>query len=79
MKSHDLFGVILRTIGVMSLVYGLWMGTGVIAPEEGYGAEEYAASAIVLVTLGLLFLFGADIIVFLSYRRWPKDSDRESI
>jgi hypothetical protein len=73
MKGSDLFGVIVRTFGLVSLVYGVWSGFGVLFPHPPYTSRDYVPGAAVTVGIGLFLLLGADLLVRVSYwsrRHW---------
>lgn len=68
MKAHELFGVIVRSIGFFILVLGLLIAVRMVIPIEGINHWEYLQSISALCGLGLICLFGADRIVRAAYR-----------
>jgi hypothetical protein len=81
MKPSELFGVVVRTIGFLVVLYGLWnvwagfenMFENLLTVSEG--DESAAVSSLAFFTfgipalgLGALFFFLADWIVKLAYR-----------
>jgi hypothetical protein len=74
MKASDLFGVVVRTFGVSSVIYGVWYllygileGVGLI-PENQLGEiKMYFASGVAFFIVGLLMLRCANWFVRFSY------------
>ena len=69
LTGRDLFGVVVRSVGLLAVLYALWTMTGMLAPAEGYTPADYLASSVPLLLVGLIFLLGANAIVRLSYGR----------
>ncbi len=67
MSPREVFGIIVRTIGLFSIVYGLWVLSGMFFPEEGYQPAEYLVSGGPLALMGVILFFGADSVVSLAY------------
>jgi hypothetical protein len=83
MKPSDLFGVIVRTIGLLAIIQGVWysvyaflQGAGVLSETEVDETKMYLASGIPLLCGGCLLLRGADWFVKFSY---PETETVESI
>ena len=77
MKAPDVFGVIVRTIGFLLIIYGLWyvwyaLDSIPAALLGRDGADRswigYLIFGLPVITLGALFFFCADWIVRLTYR-----------
>ena len=68
MTDYQLFGVVVRAIGVYSLWEGFASGSSAYFPAEGYSYANYALPGIVAIVLGAFMFFGADFIVTLTYR-----------
>jgi hypothetical protein len=81
MKPSELFGVVVRTIGFLVILYGLWNVWGGfeiivenILPLNGSGEGDlvsslvYFAYGVPSVVVGVLCFFLADWIVKLAYR-----------
>ena len=73
MRAKEIFGLILRVVGLLGLLYGgfyllscVYCFTGV--PErQGFGAQQYFVAGVVYVAVGLYFLRGAPHIFRLAY------------
>jgi hypothetical protein len=81
MKPSELFGVVIRTIGFLVILYGLWnvwagfenIFENILTPNEGGDADlpsslSYFAFGIPSLILGAVCFFLADWIVKLAYR-----------
>lgn len=78
MNARDAFGLVIRILGLMSVLWGLaefmsivylWMG----ARSQGYPGLVYIAAGVVLVVLGMYFLRGAPAIVRFAYPEREND------
>ena len=49
MSARDLFGVVVRTIGVAAIVIGVWEATGAVMPAQGYSAADYLRHSFALL------------------------------
>jgi hypothetical protein len=84
MKPSQVFGIIVRTFGLLLTVYSMWylaygIATTLGLPEDAPGYEEsYYLSGLVCFFLGLYCLRGAPLIVRFSYPS-VEDSDREEV
>jgi hypothetical protein len=74
MKPSDLFGVIIRTIGLLAVIQGAWylvygflQSAGTLPETEPSEAAMYFASGLPFLVGGCFFLRGADWIVKFSY------------
>jgi len=67
MNYRDLFGVILRTIGIGCLIHASWYAPGIVTPATTYTSGDYLVPTAIDVGVGALLLFRADWIVLLSY------------
>jgi hypothetical protein len=73
MKAKEIFGLILRVVGLCALLYGgfylltcLYILTGY--PErEGFGIPQYLVAGVVYGLLGLYFLRGAPHLFRIAY------------
>jgi len=74
MKAHDLFGLLIRTTGLAGLVLGWYLGAGVFYNFDGDTVTAYALASLPTVAAGLILIFGADPIVWLSYREVRRNS-----
>jgi hypothetical protein len=81
MKPSELFGVVVRTIGFLVILYGLWnvwagfenIFENIMAPNEGGDADlpsslAYFAFGVPSLMLGAVCFFLADWVVKLAYR-----------
>jgi len=81
MKPRKLFGVVLRTAGVMLLAYALWFLSYGVAQFLGLPEEapmervHYLISGLLSLAIGWYFLRGAPLIVRLAYGRDRNASD----
>lgn len=86
MKPNELFGVIVRTIGLLAviqgacwyLVYGFLLGAGTIPETEPDEATMYIASGMPLLIAGCVLLRGADWFVQFSYPQAQSDESEEA-
>jgi hypothetical protein len=83
MKARDIFGIIVRSIGICAMLYSLWylaFGVAVLVgllADERHTTEEgaYFISGIVGFVVGIVLLrFGREIVRF-SYPNDKNDSD----
>ena len=87
MKPTELFGVVVRTTGLIIIIYGLWETWGgfenavenLLPANQGDNAEQpssfgYFAFGIPSLFVGALCFFLADWIVRLAYRNPPQGS-----
>ena len=73
MKAKEIFGLILRVVGLFGLLYGgfyllscLYILIG--SPErEGFGFRQYFLAGVVYVLVGLYFLRGAPHLFRIAY------------
>ena len=68
MSGRDLFGVVVRSVGLLSIAHGLNYASGLLVPEAGVPQGQYVIAAGYYMILGLIGYFGAGPIVRLSYR-----------
>ena len=80
MKPSDVFGIVVRTLGFVILIWGLWnVLAGVVTlletgaqtyrpPNDQYSALSYLGMGIPPAIFGALCFFCADWIVRLTYR-----------
>ncbi len=75
MKPKEIFGLILRIVGLFGLLWGafyllscLYLLMG--APEQqGFGTPQYLITGVIYVLVGLYFLRGAPHLVRFAYGR----------
>jgi hypothetical protein len=85
MKPSELFGVIVRTIGFLIVLYGLWnvwagfenIFENILSVSDNSDADlpsslSYFAFGVPSLMLGAIFFFLADWVVKLAYRDVPK-------
>jgi hypothetical protein len=72
MSANDLFGVIVRTVGLFTLIYGGWMlayyVSGIKTPEGIKRHPGHLVSGAFFVIASLVLLYDADAIVRGVYR-----------
>jgi hypothetical protein len=81
MKASDIFGLIVRTLGIVLIIYGIWYifagasvwyATHQIAPPPGetqYAYSSYFFTGLPALAGGLICFLFADIIVGWTYRK----------
>ena len=81
MKPNDVFGIIVRVLGLSILVYGIWnlafgvaTAMGVQEHEAGYDIA-YLVSGFLFLILGLYLLRGAPHLLHYAY---PDGKQRQS-
>lgn len=82
MKPPDVFGIIVRTVGLLLLLFGLLNFLGAIATaispqlSRGGTAGYYVGIGTVVVFVAAYFLSGAPRLVDFAYG--PEDAEREN-
>lgn len=75
MSAQDLFGVVVRAVGLFCVVRGLDHLSGAFMPSVGWAPLDYITLAMGTLGLGLVILAAANPIVALAYRvRVDRDS-----
>src|SRR6202020_434792 len=82
MKAPAVFGIIVRTIGLLLALHGLSDLQSFVALASGFDNADAARGALLLgfvleVGLGLGLLFGAGTVVRLSYRQGARTTAHE--
>jgi hypothetical protein len=67
MTGRELFGVVVRAMGLASIAHGLNYGMGLMVPQAPNAPSDYLFPTAYYITLGLVGLFGARLLVGLSY------------
>jgi hypothetical protein len=67
LSAPNLFGVVVRSVGLLTLVYAVQAGLSGFAPAPGYAPHEYFMQGGVGVGLGMVLIFAADVIVRVVY------------
>jgi hypothetical protein len=74
MNSQELFGVVVRTIGLIIALYGVWYlafailrTLGAVSPGK-YPPREHFLGGVLFILVGVSLLIGADAIVWIAYR-----------
>jgi hypothetical protein len=80
MKPADIFGLIVRTIGLALLLYGFWylMSAAIylISPSPEYPAgalQGYLTSGVSILVVSLIFLKGAPFLTRFAYPQRTSD------
>jgi len=67
MSAPDVFGLVVRSIGLLMCLFGLWQIVGIRSPDKSYQRADYVTALILFLIVGLALLAGADHIVRFSY------------
>ena len=73
MQPRAVFGIVVRSFGLMSLVYAIWNIGFAFSDAMGYAARadamlrDYVTSVATFVAMGVTLLRGADVIVAFAY------------
>ena len=75
LTGRDLFGVVVRSVGLFAILNALWSMSGLFYPTEGNALADYVVGGVPLLVIGFVFLVGANGIVRLAYgrERPPRD------
>jgi hypothetical protein len=69
MKGYDLFEVIVRTCGLVSIIYAVgWLAVDFSLPSESSGRSAFLSPAASLLAARMVCFFAANQIVWLAYR-----------
>ena len=82
MKPKDVFGIIVRLLGLISLGYGLqyllsWTFMTLrqsASPAQGWGGPDYLIIGLIYIPLGLFLLRGAPYVINFAY---PRESNEQ--
>jgi len=69
MTGRDLFGVVVRTLGLLAVFWGVYYSWGLFFPAPGRQRTDYLMSVILYAGFGLFNFLFADAIVGVAYRR----------
>jgi hypothetical protein len=72
MNAPDLFGVIVRTVGLCTGCYSLYVAAWMLYPGE-YDIQDYLTSSMCLMAIGLILFLGANLIVTMTSPTYPHD------
>ena len=78
MNPRDAFGVVVRSLGLIVIVYSIWSGVTVLIPVEGFSSENYLVAVVAGVVIGIVLILAADRIVNAAYGSLPLVSDSNS-
>ena len=75
MSAADVFGIIVRTIGLICTLYGAhylayglaWLSGAERPKDEGFKVTDYLFSGILYGVVGLALIFGAPTVVAFAY------------
>ena len=67
MHGEEIFGALVRAIGLCGVLMGVWYSFGIVWPNKEHGSNAYVAITVFWVIVGVALLFGADIIVEAAY------------
>ena len=77
MNAPDLFGVIVRTIGLCIGLYGLYAAVWIFHPGQD-DARDYIVSSLSLMIIGLVLFLAANLIVTMGYSTYQPDKPKEN-
>ena len=78
MNPRDAFGVVVRSLGLIVMVYSIWSGVTVLIPSDGFSGENYFVAVVAGAVIGFVLMFSADRIVIAVYGSQPLVSDSTS-
>jgi hypothetical protein len=67
LTAPNLFGVVVRSMGLALTVQNAWTALGAIRPQQGLAVEDYILGSGIGLGFGIVLLFGADKIVQFVY------------
>jgi hypothetical protein len=67
MSPREVFGIIVRTTGLLAILYGVGGMIGVFFPEAPYRSVDYLIGSGPWIVVGVILFFGADSVVSLAY------------
>jgi hypothetical protein len=68
MTPQDIFGIVVRSAGVITITYSAWGFVGIVVPSPDFSRADYLVSFIPTFVIGCVLTFAADTIVNLAYR-----------
>lgn len=70
MSPKDAFGVVVRSVGLMLVTYGVWLLviTMAVTPTEDIFRREQSPTLLTALVLGAILLLTADVIAKVCYR-----------
>ena len=77
MNAPDLFGVIVRTIGLCVGFYGLYASVWIFYPGQD-NATDYLIGSLPLMAIGLVLFLAANLIVTIGYPTYQSDEPEEN-
>jgi hypothetical protein len=76
MSPREVFGIVVRTVGLLTILYGLYGLVGIFFPDPAYSSADYLVGNGPIVVAGVIVFFGADTVVSLAYgTRYMKYDD----
>src|SRR5262245_897462 len=67
MTPREVFGIVVRTVGLVAVVWGLWGAAGALFPEANSKPSDYLVGYVPIGFIGFVLLVGADSVVSLAY------------
>lgn len=67
MNGEEIFGALVRAIGLCSFLAAALYSYGIMWPDEKYGSASYVACTVFWLMVGTVLFFGADFIVEVAY------------
>ena len=67
MSPREVFGIVVRTIGLLTIVYGVRDMVGMFFPDPAYRTADYLIWNGPTVVAGVILFFGADTVVSLAH------------
>ena len=77
MNAPDLFGVIVRTIGLCIGFYGLYASVWIFYPGQD-NVMDYLVGSLPLMAIGLVLFLAANLIVTMGYPAYRPDEPEEN-
>ena len=76
MEGSELFGVVVRTVGLLASLYGIWCllfgilaAAGLTRTRENSETRDYLSGGTLFIVVGGALLLGAESIVAMTYSK----------
>lgn len=69
MTAQELFGALVRALGLYWAVYSIQTMLGAVIPAQGYTSGEYVISGFPILLIGIFLMFKADGMVATCYAK----------
>ena len=71
MSPRDAFGVVVRSLGLIVIVYSIWSAVTLLIPMGRFSSENYFVAVVAGAVIGFLLILSADRIVNAAYGSLP--------